>query len=655
MISIQLQIMTFKIFPFSFMLLVTVLFGCKAHAETEVHAKDSILNRIQLTSPDDNLTFTFWLSDSVMTYAVDYGTKKAILPSSLGVHIRDRFGWDIPDWENGIRYKAHSYSASDTLWSPLYGERTQVRDHYKSIKIELTHSANTSEIMYLEVRAYDSGIAFRYVFPEQLKLQGIEIEKELTTFTFPEATSAWVTNRAQGEYELIPINDFVNRAERPLTLELPDNLFVSITEAQMVNFSRMLLLKNPATENSLIASLGSSVEETTELICPWRVILVAKEPGKLLENNDLILNLNPPQALKNTSFIKPGKVIREMTLSTLGGLSAVDFAAEHGLQYIHFDAGWYGYEYERASDARTVTVDPRRNSNGDLDLPGVIMYAKSKGIGVWLYVNHRALEHQLDELLPLYRKWGIAGIKFGFVHVGGHRWTTWLHEAIKKCAAHDLMVNIHDEYRPTGFRRTYPNLMTMEGIRGNEEMPDATHNTILPFTRFIAGPADYTIAYYKRKEFGYDGRTLQTTPGHQLALSVIYYSPVQWLYWYDTPTDYQGEKEIEFFDRVPTVWDDSRILQGEIGEFIVTARQSKEYWYLGAITNNTHRKIEIDLNFLDKDQTYKVIRYEDGEPSLKSRTKVKISELSVRHGDRLTLDLKASGGTAMVFEPIKKL
>lgn len=167
---------------------------------------------------------------------------------------------------------------------------------------------------------------------------------------------------------------------------------------------------------------------------------------------------------------------------------------KRNLQYIHFDAGWYGFEYDKASDATTVTLDPRRNPDiNALNLKEVVAYAKERGIGVILYVNQRALQQQLDEILPLYKSWGIAGIKFGFVQVGSQVWTKWMHEAVKKCADYGLMVDIHDEYRPTGFSRTYPNLMTQEGIRGNEEFPDATHNATLPFTRFIAGAADYTI------------------------------------------------------------------------------------------------------------------------------------------------------------------
>ena len=174
-----------------------------------------------------------------------------------------------------------------------------------------------------------------------------------------------------------------------------------------------------------------------------------------------------------------------------------------------------------------------------------------------LYVNHLALEQQLDEILPLYEKWGVKGVKFGFVNVGSQHWTRWLHEAIRKAAEHQLMVDVHDEFRSTGYQRTYPNLMTVEGILGNEGFPSPVHNATLPFTRFLTGPADYTYCWYSPR--------LKTTHAHQLALSTIYYSPWQFLYWYDRPAMYRGEPALEYWKHLPTAWDETRVLRGEIG------------------------------------------------------------------------------------------
>ncbi|KAA6311591.1 alpha-glucosidase, partial [termite gut metagenome] len=380
--------------------------------------------------------------------------------------------------------------------------------------------------------------------------------------TMPKGAKAWFTQRAQSVYEFLPFQDWKGESERPLLLELPKGLHVLLTEAEMVNYARTKFALAPDKPNTITGVMYGNVDDIAPYQTPWRVIMAAEQPGQLIENNDLLLNLNAPCEIENTWWIRPGKVMREVTLTTEGAKSVVDYAVKHNLQYMLFDAGWYGPEGDKSSDAVTVTIDPARNKNPNaLNLKEVIGYAKQRNIGVILYVNQRALYQQLDEILPLYKSWGVSGIKFGFVQVGSQFWTNWMHEAVRKCAEYGLMVDIHDEYRPTGFSRTYPNLMTQEGIYGNEEFPDATHNVTLPFTRFTQGAADYTICYYRQKwdkntqaDTGHglvNARLIKTTSAHQLAMAVVYYSPLQHLYWYDKPSDSHDEPELEFFDRVP--------------------------------------------------------------------------------------------------------
>ena len=208
-----------------------------------------------------------------------------------------------------------------------------------------------------------------------------------------------------------------------------------------------------------------------------------------------------------------------------------------------------------------------------------------------------------------------------------------------------MMVDIHDEYRPTGFSRTYPNLMTQEGIRGNEEMPDATHNVTLPFTRFLAGAADYTICYYNNR--------IKTTHAHQLAMAAVYYSPLQFLYWYDKPDAYQGEPEIAFFDKVKTVWDDTQAIDGAIGEFVTVARRSGDEWFLGTMTNNDARSLSTPLEFLTSNQKYVANIYTDDE-TVNTRTKVRLTQLIVDKQSVLKFKLKASGGCAVHLVPATK-
>ena len=247
------------------------------------------------------------------------------------------------------------------------------------------------------------------------------------------------------------------------------------------------------------------------------------------------------------------------------------------------------------------------------------------------------------------------------MQVGSQVWTKWMHEAVMKCAKHHLMVDIHDEYRPTGFSRTYPNLLTQEGIRGNEEFPDATHNVTLPFTRFVAGAGDYTICYY-RQDFGRlnkqgdaygvpRSKSIQTTPAHQLALAAVYYSPLQLLYWYDKPSDSQDEPELKFFDDVYTTWDDTKVLQGEVGQYISVVRRKGDEWFVGSITNNEARRLPVKLDFLPAGQKYIAEIYADGDNSVPTRTKVKVLKYRVDSEDILDFHLKASGGSAVRIVP----
>lgn len=601
----------------------------------------------QITSPDNKLVIKIGIAETsgALTYQVTYENQPVILESKFGIKCNGE-GWDTK-----LMIKSTTEHQQDTVWKPLYGERALIRDHFKETTFVLSKEGHLERELKIIVRAYNEGIAFRYSFPEAERGGPyLHITGESTEFTFQEQTRAWFTPRAQTLYKLLPLKDWPDESDRPLTLELPNGLFACLAEAEMVNYARTKFKLAADKSNTIVGSMYDDMDDIAPFSSPWRIIMVAKTAGELLQNNDLILNLNPPCALQNTTWIKPGKVMRETSLSTLGAKNLVDFAVARNLQYIHFDAGWYGYEYQVSSSATKVNVDPRRNPKNALDLKEVIQYAKSKGIGVWVYVNQRALAAQLDTILPLYKSWGIAGIKFGFVQVGSHRWTTWIHEAVKKCAKYELMVDIHDEYRPTGFSRTYPNLLTQEGIHGNEEMPDANNNTILPFTRFIAGAADYTFCYYSRKEFGRTGRYIQNTPAHQLALPVVYYSPLQFMYWYDSPKSYQGEPELEFWDAIPTIWDDTKIISGEIGKYIVVARRSGDNWFVGSITNTEARELKLPLSFLDKGKKYEATVYSD-DPKVETRTHVGIQKKKVDSKIELIVNLPASGGQAILIKP----
>lgn len=584
-----------------------------------------------LKSPDDKLVFNLSTANAELAYTVTYQMKPVILQSLLG----------ISGWEQGLEVEKVETTSADTIWKPVYGERAEVKDRYNQHTFIIKKSEGAGRLRLI-VRAYDEGIAFRY----QYEGNGyVRIDSERTTFVVPENTYCWFAPYAQAIHTRMPVEKWPGEAERPLTLQLENGLYASLVEAGMVDYSRTKFFVKEGEKNIIRCKMFDSVEDFAPFTTPWRVVMVGEQPKDLLENNDLVLNLNPSCKIENTDWIKPGTVMRTVFLSTEGAKSVVDLTAKRNLQYVHFDAGWYGSEASKESDPR--------KSVKNLNIPEVVAYAKAKGIGIWLYVNHRALKEHLDDILPLYQSWGVVGIKFGFVQVGSYRWTTWLHDAVAKCAKYQLMVDIHDEYRPTGFSRTYPNLLTQEGVRGNEEFPDGVNNTTLPFTRFLAGAADCTVCYFHRKELKpalkINARSLQNTSCHQMALSVINYSPLQFLYWYDSPQDIKDEPELPFFDHLPTTWDDTKVLEGSIGEYISIARKKNSVWYVGCITNNEERSFQLPLDFLEGKKKYELTLYTDGGDKVKTRTRVAILHKEITSKTVLKLNLLPRGGCAMVI------
>ena len=609
---------------------------------------------MSLYSPDGKYHVLLTTTDEgQLTWSVRWNGKQIILPSPLGMVLGD-------EREPGKKVSLQeivSVSEVDTSWKPVYGDRSLYRDHYNKCVAVVTEGDGTR--WELQLRAYNEGIAFRYVFPDAGNGEdSLHIRREHTTFTFPAGARAWVTYSAQGRYERIPVKQIKKPAERPLVVEEGKDVYVAVGEAALVDYARMRLAPAPPGKNGVVSSLAGEVVLSYPAVTPWRFVMAATEPGRLVENNFLLLNLNAPCALQDVSWIRPGKVIREVTLTTRGGRACVDFAATHGLQFVEFDAGWYGHEYDTSSDATTVTVDPKR-SPGPLDLPGVIGYARQKDVGIILYVNRRALEMQLDTVLPLYASWGVSGVKYGFVRVGPQQWTSWLHEAIRKAASHHLMVDVHDEYRPTGYQRTWPNFMTCEGVRGDEEAPGNHHTLITMFTRTIAGPADNTICYFTDRVTG----RMRSSHASQLAKAVCIYSPWQFLFWYDRPAASRPGlqdstqsgvisevPELDFFRLMPTVWDDTKVIEGRIGEYGTFARRSGDEWYVGSINGESTHTLKLSLNFLDPAKKYRAIIYAD-DPATNTRTHVRIEEKPVEAGSNLSFDLLPNTGLAMRIVP----
>ena len=605
---------------------------------------------VQVESPNGLYEFTCNLNEEAneINYSISFRGQEVIQASRLGF----AFAEDGEE-HHDIIFKDVDRKNVNSSWQPVYGERNEYPEVYSGIIIDLQEGGKNCK---LHVRAYNEGVAFRYEFPDG----NTHITGEKTEFALPDKTILWASERAQSEIFKMPVSRVEKPIDRPLLMQLPDSLFVAIGEGGLVDFARMKLIRSTDAPATLRTILDGEVKFQVAFKTPWRFIMAAEKPGQLLEHNYLLLNLNEPNRIEDTSWIRPGKVIREVTLTTRGGKACVDFAVKHNLQFVEFDAGWYGPEYDEASDATTVSVDPKR-SKGPLDLHWVVSYAESKGIGIILYVNRRALEKQLDDILPLFRSWGIKGVKYGFVNVGPQEWTSWLHDAVNKAADHQLMVDIHDEYRPTGYSRTYPSLMTQEGIRGDEESPDNAMVLKTVFTRMIAGAGDHTNCYFA-------GRVDEKMGSHasQLAKLVCVYSPWQFVYWYDRPLDSDiseigagGSRnrildvpELAFIDEVPTVWDDTRVIDGYPGEFAIIARRSGNSWFIGALNGSRERDFKIPMDFLSPGLKYEATLYND-DPDAGTITRVGIEKQIVSSTDNITRRIMAGNGLAIIIERIE--
>ena len=608
----------------------------------------------EISSPDGKYSINI----DGMTYTINFNGKTIIGKSQLGVDIDNRLfesALGVPrgehkNWCSDLELKGEERTSVDTTWTPLYGENARIRDCYNQLVLHYEKGSNgqgtVSEgydkrkyyAMDIVIRAYNEGIAFRYHFPETANSLFLHVTGERTSFAMPDGTMAWYEEWAQGPYDKRLLKGDWFESERPLLLQTPDGTYIALLEAAMKDYTRgkFKLVK----DNVLQVSMYDCADIISPYDTPWRVIMAGEKAVDLINHKDLILNLNEERAQGDWSWVRPGKAFRSGKLAKDGILKSIDFCADFGIPYVELDAGWYGPEGKVSSDARKV-IETR-----DFTMPEVCAYAKSKGIGVWVYVNQRALYRQLNELLPLYKQWGISGIKFGFVQIGNQQWSTWLHDAVAKCGEYQIMVDIHDEYRPTGLSRTYPHLLTQEGIGGNEEMPDATHNVTLPFTRYLCGPGDYTLCYFNSR--------VKNTKGHQLAMAAVYFSPLQFMFWYDNPYPKGWESaELKFWKDIPTVFDESIALNGIPGEYIIQARRSGEDWFVGCMTNTEARTVSIPTDFLPAGK-YEVEIYND-DPTLNSQTKVSAKTLKIQSGKKpIILNLQPSGGAALHFQHIKK-
>jgi len=503
--------------PFMAALLLSVVtINCAGNASAP--STHDIATRVE--SPDGKVAIVFELQEGGHpAYKIDYGGNPIVLESNLGF---------IPAFNAGFEVAATAISENQGEWTNPFGERKIVPDNYRELNVDLKLDDRQLRITF---RAYNEGAAFRYTFPLQAN-KVFTFAAEKTEFRFPDKTFAYEEYSTEGEYHRVPTASIRDQCERPLTLEYDSGIVASLMEAANTHYPRMLLGPLDGVPGALVSYLGGTTSNTvggggpgdgTATITagestPWRLFTVGQKPGDLLEHNYLVLNLNPASVLNDVSWIKPGKVMRSTILTTENAKAIIDLGDQLGLNDVMYDANWYGKD--QTSDATQIR---QRN----LDIKEMAAYAHAHHMGAGLYVDARQAQKQRDVLFPLFRNdWGIDLVKIGFVPVGPQADTSWITETVQAAADNHLMLDLHDGYRQTGNVRTFPNLMTVEGIRGNEHFPTAEHNCTIPFTRYVLGPGDYTVCYLSPR--------IQTTHAHQLAMGVISFSPLQWLYWYDT-------------------------------------------------------------------------------------------------------------------------
>ncbi len=627
---------------------------------------------MNVTSPDGKVSVLFDLIEGVSHYSVAYSGVAIIEPSSLGFQLKN-----APPIRNDLKVIGTVRDTYDQTWKPVWGKRSEIRNFYNQLTVNLQEREPPSRKVDLVFRVYDDGVAFRYRFPEQESLAELAIESEDTSFNFSDNDTCYAlqlgsfTTPYEREFDKIFLEDIDLESIIGLPLLLQtSSCWMAVTEANLTDYAGMYLSPAEKKSRNLVSRLSplpgdqdltvlASVPHST----PWRVLMIGDKPGDLIES-DIIENLNEPSMLHDVSWIKPGLVLWPWWNGrlpfgephTLQMIHYINFAVKHGIPYLLVDAGWYSLESDAWSnpDAEDIlTMEETRRDKYDIE--AVIQYAKEKGVGVHLWVHGASLKRQIDEALPVYARWGAVGIKVDSYGRDDQEWVNFVHEFAQKAAANRLMVNFHGAYKPTGIRVTYPNFMTREGVLGlehskwsNKPMPQ--HDVTIPFTRMLAGPMDYTPGAFDLDGTAESPKQVQGTRTHQMAMYVVYYSPLQMVP--DYPEAYEAAPdEFAFIENIPTVWDDTKVLAGHPGDFIVMARRKGGNWYLGSLTDENPRKISVPLSFLDPKKKYTATIYADGLDADKNPEHVILSELDVSSSTVISVAMAGGGGHAVAIKP----
>lgn len=659
--------------------LLSLLALCTAAA---MNAQDHHARNVNVTSPNGQITLTLFEAGPAnsaapeandLRYAVDFHGKRMIAESALGLDLQGQSALGP-----GMHLTGSQPEAVDESYTIPVGKTSAVRNHYNGVRAEFADASGRK--LTIEARAFDSGVAFRYIVPAQPSMEHVRITQEMTEFTYVKdaVTYPLILDGFQTAYEDSYQLRMVSGLHPdwliacPYLANEPGIGWVAITEADIDNYAGMYLKKiGGLSSHRVRAELSPRVDDPSVAVdtaapfnSPWRVLMIGNEPGRLIESN-IILNLNPPSKIKDTSWIKAGKsawdwwsgdaapsVKFKTGMNTLTMEHYIDFASKSGFPYMLIDAGWA--VPPPGGEQQANRLDNITEVNPAIDMPELPRYAKERNVKIWLWAHWTSVNKYMDQAFPLFEKWGIAGVKIDFMNRDDQWMVNWYRRVLENAAAHHLMIDFHGAFKPDGLRRTWPNLMTREGVMGKEYLKVSArttpaHNATLPFTRMLAGPMDYTPGAFGNsnlKNFiarSYEPMGLDTR-AQELALYVIFESPLEMVC--DYPEHYEGQKAFDFIKQVPATWDAVHVIGGMPMEWISVARRSGSDWYVGSLTNWTPRDIKVPLDFLG-DGKYMAQIYADAPDAAEVATDTTFTEEPVDKTTVLDVHMVSGGGNAI--------
>ncbi|OUR81030.1 alpha-glucosidase [Colwellia psychrerythraea] len=637
---------------------------------------------LMIKSPNNTVGIEFILANGAPHYRVFTGEDEIISPSKLGFRFKD---------QQPLLADFTLVSSFEQLvqknWQKLWGQSKNVSNHYRELHVKLKETTAQNRELHLIFRAYNDGVAFRYALPEQANLGQFSITSEETEFAFNKDHSAWWIPANYDSYEANyqkSLLSEVTAINTPVTMKTTSGLYLSVHEAALTNYAGMTLIKKSQQPLILTSDLvpwpdGVKVKAATPFETPWRTIQIGKTAGELIESN-LIVNLNEPSVIKDTSWIKPMKYVgiwwgmhmRKYTweagdkhgATTENTKKYIDFAKEHNIGGVLVEGWNKGWETWHTG----VSVQDFTQAYDDFDLAEIAAYGKENNVAL---IGHHETggniplyEQQLEKAMALYQRVGVHAIKTGYAgkmipkgsYHHGQFMVNHYRKVLELAAKHQIMLNVHEPIKPTGIRRTYPNMMTREGAKGMEwngwsDGNSPEHTVTLPFTRLLAGPLDYTPGIFNIKFDPQQQYRVHSTLAKQLAMYVVLYSPMQMAA--DMIENYADQPAFEFIEQVPVSWDETCFLQGEIGDYISIARRQGEQWFIGSMTDEQPRNFAFDLDFLSLQTTYVAKIYSDAIETefVDNPTAVSIGEYLVRKGDSLATVLASGGGQAVHLYP----